>query len=86
MKKTFCLLLTLFFTAAVFSQVLNNSQIIESGQWIYKTFENLSAETTIGNFTSNTPVTVGQLRMHFKEYDREALSEAGKSEYKTCFG
>lgn len=81
MKKAFCMLLCIFFSAAVYSQVLNNSQIIESGHWIYKTFENLSAETTIGNFTSNTPVTVGQLRMHFKEYDREALSEAGKSEY-----
>ena len=86
MKKILCMLLTGLFCAALFSQVLNNSQIIESGHWIYKDFELLSSETCTGNFTSNTPVTVGELKLHFKEYDRETLSEAGKIIYDRAQG
>ncbi len=68
-------------SATLFSQVANDSQLIESGHWIYKDFEVLANESCIGNFSSNTPVTVGQLKMHFREYDREQLSDSGKIVY-----
>ena len=81
MKKILCLALVLLFSTLVYSQVLNDSQIIKSGHWIYNDFALLSGETRTSNFTSNTPVTVGELKTHFREYDREELSEAGKGIY-----
>ncbi len=81
MKKLFCLLIFLFISSALFSQVVNDSQLIESGHWIYKDLQVLSNESCLGNFSSNTPVTVGQLKMHFREYDRESLSDSGKIVY-----
>ncbi len=82
MKKIMILAFTaLFFCAAAFSQVINNSQIIEGKHWIYDAFETLSMESKTGNFSSNTPLTVGELKLHFKEYNRQALSESGKAVY-----
>ena len=81
MKKSICLLYIIIFTTTLFAQVLNDSQIISGDHWIYKDFEMLTAESKIGNFVSNTPVTAGELKMHFRQYDRENLSEAGKKVY-----
>ena len=81
MRRSFVTIAVFLLNCALFSQVLNDSQIIESGHWIYKDLNILSSETTISNFSSNTPITVGQLKMHFREYDRDSLSDAGKTVY-----
>jgi len=81
MKKIILILVLTLFSVAGFSQVLNNSQIINGNHWIYDSFNSLSLESGISNFTSNRPVTVGQLKMHFKEYDRESLSDGAKAIY-----
>ena len=81
MKKLILLAAALFICTTAFSQVLNDSQIINGNHWIYDSLNTLSLETGISNFSSNTPLTAGALRMHFKEYDRESLSEAGKKVY-----
>ena len=81
MKKRLFVLLTACLCFALFSQVINDSQLIESGHWIYDDFRLLSSETCTGNFTTNTPATVGELKMSFSEYDRESLSPEGQLVY-----
>ncbi len=82
MKKITLLLAAVFcITAYCNSQVINNSQIIQSSHWIYDCFNTLSLESKHANFTANTPVTAGELKLYFKGYDREKLSENGKALY-----
>ena len=81
MKRLFILLTLFLFSTFIYSQVLNDSQIINGNHWLYDDFNTLSLETRTANFTSNRPLTVGELRMHFREYDREELSDAGKVIY-----
>ncbi len=82
MKKIFCCIAFLLLTfIAAFSQVLNDMQIINGKHWIYEDFKTLSGELCLGTFATNTPITVGELRLYFKQFDREQLSESGKIVY-----
>ena len=81
MKKLLYFAVVFLFCSTCFSQVLNDSQIINGSHWIYDSLNTLSLETGVSNFSSNTPLTAGELRMHFKEYDRESLSDGGKEIY-----
>ena len=82
MKKIFSvLLITVFFTTSLFSQVLNNSQIINPNHWIYQDIYTLSHELCITNFSSDTPVSAGELKLYFSQFDRDKLSDSGKIVY-----
>ena len=81
MKKNLLFLSALLINCLVFAQVINDSQIINGKHWIYDSFNTLSLESGIPALTSNTPLTVGALRLHFDEYDRDSLSDSGKKVY-----
>ncbi len=81
MKKNLFVLLINYLCFCLFSEVINDSQLIESEHWIYDDFKILSSETCNGNFMTNTPATVGELKMSFSEYDRDLLSPEGQLVY-----
>ena len=81
MKKIIFLIVFIFISSSAFSQVINDSQIINGKHWIYDSFNTLSIESGIPVFTSNTPLTAGALRLHFQDFDRENLSASGKKVY-----
>ena len=81
MKKITVLAFTLLLNFLVFAQVTGDAQMIRSGHWVYDDFSTLSSELKKGNFTTNTPITVGELKLYFKGYDRESLSDSGKIVY-----
>lgn len=82
MKKFKLFIVVFFFLPFIcYSQVLNDSQIIDGRHWIYDYFNTLSLELKHSNFTTNTPVTAGELKLYFKGFDRDKLSESGKRVY-----
>ena len=82
MKKLIGLFfINIIFLTSVFSQVINDSQVIDGKHWIYKAMNTLALESKKGIFTANTPVTAGELKIHFREFDREMLSDSGKKLY-----
>lgn len=82
MKKIiFAALILISSNFLLFSQVSGDAQIIKSEHWVYQDLLTLSSELRIGNFSTNTPITVGEIKMYFNEYDRELLSDSGKIVY-----
>lgn len=81
MKKTCLLLLIFLLNFSIFAQVTSDAELINSDHWIYDDFITLSLETNTGNFSVNTPVSAGELKLYFKDYDREKLSDSGKVVY-----
>lgn len=82
MKKLIILFTSLYlFTFNIYSQVVNDSQIIQGNHWVYDAFNSLALESATGNFTANTPLTAGELKIYFNMYDKESLSEAGQLLY-----
>ena len=72
MKRTiFSILILTFFSVFSYAKVINDSQIIPGNHWIYDDFKKLSSEQAIGAFTTNTPVSVGELKLHLKDFDKE---------------
>ena len=85
MKRLFKLHLLLFvlfiFEQSVWSQVLNDTQIIHSDHWIYDSLYKLGKETKTLGFYENTMLSVGEIKFYFENIDKDELSEAGKSIY-----
>ena len=66
MKKIFFAALILISSNFIlFSQVSGDAQIIKSEHWVYQDLLTLSSELRIGNFSTNTPITVGEIKMYF---------------------
>lgn len=81
MKKLILIIGFLILPCFCFSQVINDTQIIKSGHWIYDAMCSLAMEDEIMGFTQNTPISVGELRYYFSDINRQKLSEAGKILY-----
>lgn len=82
MKRIFVTFLFLFFISInSFSQVINNTQILNSDHWIYDALYQLGKEQKITSFYENTMLTIGEIKFYFNEFEREKLSEAGKQLY-----
>lgn len=82
MKRTiFSILILTFFSVFSYAKVINDSQIIPGNHWIYDDFKKLSSEQAIGAFTTNTPVSVGELKLHLKDFDKDILSDSGREVY-----
>ena len=66
MKKIFFAALILISSNfLLFSQVSSDAQIIKSEHWVYQDLMTLSSELRIGNFSTNTPITVGEIKMYY---------------------
>ena len=82
MKKIISLLVTALLLASILpAQVSGDAQMIKSDHWVYQDLLTLSSELRTGNFSTNTPITVGEIKMYFSEFDRELLSDSGKIVY-----
>lgn len=82
MKKLSIFLCSLLlFSPLLHSQIINDTQIVEGGHWIYEAFNTLSIESGKGVFTENAPLCAGELKVYLKQYDKDCLSEAGKKIY-----
>ena len=73
------LLISSFFPA--YSQVLNDSQILKPGNWIYDAMQDLSTESRKTIFLDTQPISVGELKFYLSKIDYDLLSESGKSLY-----
>ena len=69
------------FTQSVWSQVLNDTQIIHSDHWIYDSIYKLGKETKTLGFYENTMLSVGELKFYFEKIDKESLSASGQTIY-----
>lgn len=82
MKKIISFLFTGLLLAYILpAQVSGDAQMIKSEHWVYQDLLTLSSELRTGNFSTNTPITVGEIKMYFNEFDREMLSDSGKIVY-----
>ena len=85
MKKSCKLkILFLFFTTFIcplWSQILNDTQIIHSDHWIYDSLYKLGKETKTLGFYENTMLSAGEIKFYFEKIDRESLSPSGKAIY-----
>lgn len=84
-KKIVTFFSILFLSVSLFSQVLNNSQIINSEHWIYDAIYKLGKEQKLASFYENTMLTVGELKFYFNEFDESKLSDSGKVLYKKVY-
>lgn len=80
-KRLFIAILLIFNTFYFFGQIINDSQIIQNGHWIYDDFDSLALESGKLAITNNTPISAGELKVYFKIFDREKLSDSGKKIY-----
>ncbi len=86
MKKTviiFCL--ALLFTTFLFSNTLNDAQIIPSDSFLYNSFLQLQTNTKYLLFTNNTPISVGELKFYLKQFDYDSLDDYGRTLYDTIY-
>ena len=81
MKKISLICFFLLINFIVYAQVTSDAQLIRTGHWIYDDLSTLAAESKKGNFSTNTPVTAGELKLYFKNYERENLTDSGKIVY-----
>lgn len=82
MKKfLFNLLVFIYVFSYSFAASNNNTQIIQSGHWVYDAFETLQSEVKQPFFTQNQPLSVGQLKFYFNKIDENSLSASGKRLY-----
>ncbi len=82
MKKFFlCLSVFIYIFSYSFASSNNNTQIIQSGHWVYDALETLQSEIKQPFFTQNQPMSVGQMKFHFERIDENLLSDSGKKLY-----
>lgn len=83
MKKIFLFVFVLFNIAVFsYSEVKKNTQVIQSGHWIYDDLYTIFTETKTSQFIENQPMTIGEIKFYFNDVDYENLSENGKKLYK----
>ena len=82
MKKFFlCLSVFIYIFSYSFASSNNNTQIIQSGHWVYDALETLQSEIKQPFFTQNQPMSIGQMKFHFNKIDENSLSDSGKKLY-----
>lgn len=81
MKKRISLILIFFISINLFSQVINDSQIIQGTHWVYEALDTLSLEQKTLTFAVNSPVNVGELKFYLNKFNKDTLSDNGKLLY-----
>lgn len=80
-KKIVSICITFLLCSALFSNVINDAQIIPPESPIYSDFLKLQANSKLFSFTNNTPLSVNELKFYLKQYDYDALDDYGKFLY-----
>ncbi len=82
MKRLFFILSFIFlFNNLIFTQVLNDSQIINPDSQIYKELNELQMNNQLFFFSQNTPMSAGEIKMYLRQMDYDNLSEYSKQLY-----
>lgn len=71
----------LFFSSPFFSQIINDTQIINPESEIYSSIKSLQMENKIFFFTQNTPISAGEIKYYLQQLDYDNLSENSKKKY-----
>lgn len=80
-KKLAFIFVLSFINLQVFSQTINDTQIIKTDHWVYDAINKLCKEQKIAVFNENSMLSVGELKFYFNEIEYEKLSESGKLNY-----
>ena len=83
-NKTFLSVILILFISSfgsVYSQVLNDAQLLKPGNWIYEAMQDLSTESRKAIFLDSQPISVGELKFYLSKINYESLSESGKGLY-----
>lgn len=80
-KKIVSICITLMLCSALFSNVINDAQIIPPESSLYSDFLKLQANAKVFSFTNNTPLSVNELKFYLKQYDYDSLDDYGKFLY-----
>lgn len=81
-KKKFLIFCFSLLSVYSFAQVLNDSQVFESGHWIYESLNELEAEQENFGFFEVQPMSVGEIKFYFEKFDFDKLSPRGQTAYK----
>ena len=82
MKRIILLFIVLFFLPLSFySQVINDTQVIKTGDPVYDSLNKLCKEQGILVFNENSMLTVMELKFYLDQIKYDSLSDAGKFEY-----
>lgn len=82
MKKKISITLFAFLSISfLFSQVVNDSQLLKSDNWIYSAMETLALDSQTPVFFDTRPMSVGEIKYCLSQFDYEKLSESGKILY-----
>lgn len=80
-KKKFLISLLLFISFSLSAKTINDTQVIQTGHWIYDALYTLGMEQKLTGFYENSMLSVGELKFYFNEIDYDKLSESGKNLY-----
>lgn len=80
-KLCFILLYNIIFTTSLFSQIINDIQVIHQNHWIYDALETLEVSTGVAIHSEVRPMTVGQLKFNLERIPYETLSTTGQKLY-----
>lgn len=75
------LMLILVLPFSFYSQVINDTQIIKTGDSVYESINQLCKEQGILVFNENSMLTVMELKFYFEQIDYDSLSDTGKVQY-----
>lgn len=80
-KKIILLIIIVFSGNLLSAYEKQQSQLIQSGHWLYDDLETLSAETKTTMILATQPMSVGEIEFFLKEINYDILSDAGKVVY-----
>ena len=81
MKRVFLCFYFQLFLLFIFAKSGNNTQILQSGHWVYDDLYTLCMESKQSIFIDNQPLSIGELLFYLKNIDYENLSDNTKFIY-----
>ena len=81
MKKLLIAAFLLILNVSLYSQSHKDTQVLQSGHWIYSDLYTLSTEAQKSYFIDSQPLTIGELKFYFSEIEYDSLSQSGKTLY-----
>lgn len=81
MKRFLFLCIFIFVNAFIYSQVLNDAQIIKTGHWVYEKLDKITREQKKLVFNENSMLSVSELKFYLNQIDYEQLSDTGKEAF-----
>jgi len=80
-RSLISIFLIFFLSSQIFSQVINDSQIIKTDHWIYRKLGLLAKEEKNMIFDENSMLSVAELKFYFNQIEYDNLSDSGKTVY-----